>query len=265
MKDRIQLMNSLYSSINEDARLCKSRAGELEYFTTLHFIHQHLKEGHKILEVGAGTGRYSITLANEGYDVTAVELVDKNLEVLNKNKGCLKNIQAFQGDALDLSRFEDNSFDITLVLGPMYHLFSQEEKHKAIDEAIRVTKKGGMIFFAFLSIHGILWCNYLQGNFQTGLDVNFDKDFKPKSFVEQCFTGFQITDFEALFKDKNTEHITTVATDGIMELAQKRSDFKMTDHDFKQFLNYHINFCQQRELLGSSSHLLYICKKREIL
>ena len=71
-----------YSSRDEDSRLTRSRHGQLEYLTTMHYIQKYLKNGMKILEVGAGTGRYSISLAKMGYEVTAVELVKENLQVL---------------------------------------------------------------------------------------------------------------------------------------------------------------------------------------
>ena len=59
-------------------------------------------------------------------------------------------MKAYQGTALDLSRYQDNTFDITLLFGPMYHLFSYEDKLKALSEAKRVTKKDGIIFVAYV-------------------------------------------------------------------------------------------------------------------
>lgn len=259
--DRVSLLNNLYENFDEEARLCKSRHGELEYITTMEFIHRYATSGDSILEVGAGTGRYSIALAREGYNVTALELVDANLEIMKSKIAFQKNITALQGDALDLSRFPDNSFDLTLVLGPMYHLFSMEDLNRAIDEAIRVTKKNGVIFFAYLSVHGILYCNFLKGNFEAGCKINLDKDLSTKHELEQRFSAFEVEEFESLFKNKQTQFLTTVATDGVLELAEKRADFKMTDHDFKLYVKYHLRNCERRELLGSSSHLLYICKK----
>lgn len=262
MATRTEILNSIYSHYDEETRLTKSRAGELEFVTTMEYIHRHLFEGAKILETGAGTGQYSVRLAKEGYDVTAVELVEKNLEKLKKNAVYLNNIQALQGDATDLSLFGDKTFDVTLSLGPMYHLYEPEEVQKAIDEAIRVTKPGGVIMLAFLSVHAMMMNDYMKNNFEAGYKLNFDDENKVIHFKEQRFTGYNVQDFENLFIDKNVEHLTTVATDGSLQLAEKGKDFKLTDHHFKQFVKYHLANCEQRELLGSSSHLLYICRKK---
>ena len=261
MEKRVEILNQLYNSQDENGRLCNSRHGQLEYMTTMHFIHKFLQPESKIIEIGAGTGRYSVKLGQEGYDVTALELVESNLKVMKQNIGFLKNVNAIQGDALDLSRFKDNSFDVTLLLGPMYHLFREEDQHKALDEAIRVTKAGGVIFVAFLSVHGVLYSNFLKGNFDAGLKINLDENYKPMHFENQVFTAFEVSDFEKLFKNKAVKYITTAGTDSILELAENRKDFKMGDHDFNEFYKYHISCCERRELLAASNHLLYVCKK----
>ena len=82
---RAEIMNEFYGSINEDARLEKSRQGQLEYFVTMNYIHKFLKPGDRVLEIGAGTGRYSVALAKEGYKVSSVELVAGNLNKLREN------------------------------------------------------------------------------------------------------------------------------------------------------------------------------------
>ena len=105
--------------------------------------------------------------------------------------------------------------------------------------------------------------NYLQGNFADGFRENFTDDFKVRHFPEQFFTGFYIDEFEALFDTLHVQHITTVAADGILELAEMTKNFAMSDEDFDLFAKYHLHNCEKREYLGSSSHLLHICKKEQ--
>ena len=263
MSIRIEMINSFYDGYREDVRLEKSRHGQLEYFTTMHYINKMTAANTSVLEIGAGTGRYSIALAKKGYNVTAVELADKNLDILMENAKGIDNLHCYQGDALDLGRFDDNSFDLTLVLGPLYHLYAKEDMLKALNEAVRVTKPEGIIMTAFLSIHAIMHDDYLQGNFVYGFKENFTEDFKVKHFTEQLFTGFYIDEFEALFDTLHVKHITTIATDSILELAEMTKNFAMSDEDFDLFAKYHLHNCEKREYLGSSSHLLHICQKEQ--
>ncbi|MDO5327055.1 MAG: class I SAM-dependent methyltransferase [Clostridia bacterium] len=262
MTTRKQIISDFYSQANEDSRLQRSRHGQLEYAVTMHYIHRFAFPGANVLEVGAGTGRYSIALAKEGMHVTAVELAESNLAVLQEKSKGIDQLTAIQGDATDLSRFGDQTFDMTLVLGPLYHLYEKEEINQAIDEAIRVTKKDGIIFFAFLSVFGIMYANYLFGNWEAGQEENFTKDYQVRHFKEQLFTGYDVTEFEKLFTEKTVQWIATTGTDSVLEPIEDRHDFEISDKDFTAFVDWYLAFSEKRELLGNTNHLLYICRKR---
>lgn len=135
-----KLIKDKYEGYAEEDRFF-SKHQKVEYFTTMRYIKKYLKKGMKIIEIGAGTGAYSVELAKQGYDVTAVELVKRNLDVLKQNGKGIKNLHPIQGDALDLTKFAGNSFDMVLSFGPMYHLFDEKDKMKAIKEAVRICKK----------------------------------------------------------------------------------------------------------------------------
>lgn len=261
MSTRAEILSRFYGQADEDSRLRRTRHGQLEYAVTMQYIHRFATPGCRILEVGAGTGRYSLALAKEGMNVTALELLDCNLEVLRKNSRGVDHIRSLRGDATDLSRFEDRTFDLVLVLGPLYHLYEAEEIHKAIDEAIRVTKQNGTVLFAFLSVFGIMYANYFSGNWAAGREENFGKDYRIRHFKEQLFTGYDVVEFEKLFEDKPIRWITTTGTDGLLELIEERPDFGISDEDFRSLVDWYLAFSEKRELLGSTSHLLYICQK----
>ena len=112
---------------DEDARL-RSRHGMVEFLTTMRYIEKYLKLGSHVLEIGAGTGRYSHALAQKGYQVDAVELLEHNIEVFQQNTLPGEPVCVRQGNALDLSSFGDDTYDITLLLGPMYHLYTVEDQ-----------------------------------------------------------------------------------------------------------------------------------------
>ena len=263
MSTRKEIINDFYSQYDEDTRTTRSRHGQLEYATTMAYIHRYAKKGSKVLELGAGTGRYSIALAQEGMDVTAVELTEANLAVLRKRGEGVANLRIVPADATDLSQFPNDVFDITLSFGPMYHLYESEEVNRAIDEAIRVTKPGGVILFAFLSAFAIMYSNYVYGEtWKQGQEMNFTKEGRPLHFKEQLFTGYDIVEFEGLFKEKPVEWVATVGTDGMLEPLEHRPDFALSDEDFQAFVEWHLLFAEKRELLGATNHLLYVCKKR---
>ena len=262
MSTRQEIVGGFYARVSEDKRLTGRRAGQLESRTTREYIHRFAGKDSKVLEIGAGTGRYSIALALEGMDVMAVELFDCNLSVLKENGKGIANLHALQGDGTNLKMLEDASFDVTLCFGPMYHLYEAAEVHKAIGEAIRVTKPGGVILFAFLSVYGIMFANYLYGNWNDGITENFMEDYKVKHFKEQLFTGYDIVEFEELFTAKPVEKITVTGVDGPLEALEEHGELAMSDEDFDSFAKWYLSVCEKRELLGDTNHLLYICRKK---
>lgn len=261
MSTREEIVSGFYGQYSEDTRLLRSRHGQLEYAVTMHYIHRFAGRGARVLELGAGTGRYSTALAREGMDVTAVELVEGNLAVLKENAAGLDGLRAYQGDATDLSRFADDSFDVTLVFGPMYHLYEPEEVDRAIDEAIRVTRTGGTLLFAFISVYAIMYANYFFGNWALGQEENFTEDYRVRHFKEQLFTGYDVAEFEKLFERRPVTWITTAGVDGLLEPIEKRPDFDIPEKDFQAFTDWYLAFAEKRELLGCTNHLLYICRK----
>ena len=261
MEGREKIVNEFYAQYVEDTRLDRSRRGQMEYFTTMHYIHQYLKPGMKVVEIGAGTGRLSLDLAKEGYDVTAVEYTDANFEKLQKNAESFNNVTTIQGDAVNLHQLEDSTYDVTLLFGPMYHLYSEEDQLAALKEASRITKPDGKVFIAFISVYAIMYANYFYGNWAEGQKEIFTDDYQVRHFKEQVFTGYDVTEFEQLFTEKPVEWITTAGVDGLIEPIEKRADFDLSDDDFKAFATWYLTFAEKRELLGGTNHLLYICRK----
>ncbi len=94
------VVTQFYNTISEEDRL-QDKHGQVEFRTTMKYIHEYLKSGMRILEIGAGTGRYSLALAGEGYEVDAVELVENNIEVFRAKMQGETKVSLIQGNAMD--------------------------------------------------------------------------------------------------------------------------------------------------------------------
>lgn len=261
MANRENIINNFYNNYDEDTRLVGSNHSRVEFLTTTHYIDRFLKPGMRILEVGAGTGRYSLHYATLGYQVNSIEFVQHNIDVLKSNIAEGMNITAQQGDALDLSRFDDNTFDVTLVLGPLYHLYNQADYNQAIAEAIRVTRPGGIVAFAYLTSDSIMVDWAIENhNLITGQNVDFDENFKIINYEEGVFAAFYVSEFCDMMSNYNVTFLHNVATDGITHHIKDRID-ALTEEEFEVWMRYHLSTCERIDLQGYSNHMLYICTK----
>mgnify|MGYP005759116979 FL=1 len=260
----IHYLNEFYSHYDEDGRLSKKH-GSVEFLTTMRYIGKYIKPGDRVLEVGAGTGRYSHALARQGYAVDAVELIGHNIDVFQNNTQPGENISITQGNALDLSAFSDNTYDITLLLGPLYHLYTKEDKRQALREAIRVTRPGGVIFTAYVISDGCLLDEgFLRRNINVAEYVKTGlldgETFAAKSEPKDLFELVRKEDVDELMRDFPTTRLHYVASDGCALLLRDAID-AMDDDAFALYLNYHFATCERADLLGVTSHALDVFRK----
>ena len=256
-------LEEYYNAYDEEGRLL-SRHGQVEYLTTMKYIEKCLKglSDPSIIEVGAGTGRYSVTLAKRGLRVTAVELIEHNLEILRSKLDGTESITAKQGNALDLSVFPEATFNLTMVLGPMYHLYTKEEKLKALSEAVRVTKPGGYILVAYCMneptvIQYVFGMNHLREVMELNmLTSDWHCISEPKDLFEMVRTE-EIADLDSAVPVKR---IKLVATDGATNYKREYID-AMDDETFDKWMDYHFTICERQDLIGASHHTLDILQK----
>lgn len=255
-------LEQYYNKFNEEKRLDR-RHGNVEFVTSMKYIHKYL-EGMpeaKILDIGAGTGRYSVALAEEGYDVTAVELVKYNLGILKAKKSSVK---AYQGNALKLSRFADNTFDMALLFGPMYHLYSFEDKRKALEEAKRVTKPGGVILVAYCMNEFCVITHAFKENFAKECveQGKLTKDFQSVSSKEDLYDYVRIEDINKLYQAADLERLQIIAADGPANYLRPVLN-AMDEETYQLFIEYHLATCERQDLIGASAHTVDILRKKQ--
>lgn len=286
-------LEEYYNKFNEEKRL-DSRHGQVEFLTSMKYIHECIAlvtgQGFsadaagekpscdaeekktscdaagtlpaassrtaplKILDIGAGTGRYSVALAEEGYDVTAIELVKYNLGILKSKNSTVK---AMQGNALNLKKLADNTFDITLLFGPMYHLFGFEDKCRALSEARRVTKPGGMILVAYcMNEYGVLTYAFKEKHVLECVQENrLTEDFHTISAKENLYDYVRIEDIDAFNQTTGLKRYKIISPDGPANYMRMYLN-SLSEEEFQLFINYHLSTCERMDLIGAGAHTL---------
>lgn len=260
-------LEEYYNKFNEEKRL-NSRHGQVEFRVSMKYIQEYLKECEdagrarseiRLLDIGAGTGRYSVAIANEGYDVTAVELVKHNLGLLKAKNSSVK---AMQGNALRLRKLEDEQFDVTLLFGPMYHLFSEEDRLKALSEAKRVTKKGGVILVAYvMNEYGILTYAFKEKHVMECVEQKrFTEDFHTVSEPKDLYDYVRLEDINALNEKAGLERIKILSPDGPANYMRTFLN-QLSDEEFEVFVQYQMATCERPDLIGAGAHTVDILRK----
>lgn len=258
----ISWLEQYYAAYDEEGRLA-SRHGQVEYQTTLRYLHRYLEPGARLLEIGAGTGRYSLALAREGYRVDAVELVQHNIEKLRAKLQQGDRLTIRQGDALDLSAYPSNAHDGVLLLGPMYHLYTRPQQVRALSEAVRVAKPGGHLFVAYCMNEATVICYaFRQGHLRECLENGmFTEDFHCVSTPKDLFQLMRTEEIDSLNAEQPVRRLALVAADGATNYMRETVD-GMDDETFGQYLRYHYAICERADLVGASHHTLDILQKQ---
>ena len=252
-----------YNKFNEEKRL-DSRHGKVEYITSMKYIHKYIpadrdKSEVRILDIGAGTGRYSVALAEEGYDVTAIELVKHNLGLLKAKNSSVK---AKQGNALNLKKYPENYYDVVLLFGPMYHLYTYEDKLKALTEARRVCKVGGVILVAYImNEYGVITYGFKEKHIMESLEKGkLTDDFQIVSEAEDLYDYMRLENINKLNEDADLERIQIITPDGPAKFIRPFLN-ALTEEEFDMFIKYHLSICERQDILGASAHTLDVLRK----
>ena len=261
-----------YNKFNEDKRLL-SRHGRIEFVNTLRhadiIIDRILKENSskgmgknnsdiKILDIGAGTGAYSGYYSEKGYDVSAVELVKHNISRLKKKYPLVK---AWQGNALNLKKFEDDSFDICLLFGPLYHLFTKEDKVRCLQEAKRVTKKGGYILAAYvMNEYSVIMYAFKENKILECIEHNrLSEDYHTINSENDLYDYVRIEDINSYNESAGLERDYIFTPDGAANYMREHLK-RMTEEEFAKFVEYQFVISTRSDLIGAGAHTVDVLK-----
>ena len=239
-----------------------------EKYITVRMMERYIRPGDTILDIGGGPGHSSVHWAKQGHRVTLLDLSDENVRFAKKKaRQYGVKITAAQGNALDLSRFDDSSFDVVFLMGPLYHLMNEESRIRAIEEAKRVLKPGGFLFSSFILMFGgvIYGLRELQETILMPREqAFFEVAAKDESLAFDAFTYAwmtTVTDAKKLLESIHGLRTETVfGQESILAPygnALSRSPRKIRE----AWYEYALRFCGKEDYLTHSEHLMIVSGK----
>jgi S-adenosylmethionine-dependent methyltransferase len=266
-------IKAYYSVFDEQHRLEKAE-GRLEFDICKSIILRYLNKSDRILDLGGGAGKYSIELAKQGYNVTLADLSERLLEqaktYVEENK--LPSLQSYDAvNSVNLSRYDDKSFDVIILFGPMYHLLDIDERNKCISEVYRVLKPNGIIFVSFVPyLTGAVGIVSRALYFPQQVDAdNLSEVFETGRFRNNANVGFQegyypeSKEIEQLFREYNFSQILLRSIRGFGYNREEKL-YELSEKDISLF-NKMIELINKTStnpaIIETCGHALYIGRK----
>lgn len=263
--NEIEIVKQNYD-LNAQAEWERLEGFHFEFEITKCYLKKYLK-GSTVLDIGGGPGRYSIHLAEQGYDVTLVDLSDGNIALARqKISERSLNIKTHVCDARDLSALNLGQFDNVLLMGPLYHLSDANDRQKCVSQAMAHLKEGGTLFASFISITGGL--NYYLDECpeklinEPALDL-FDRMERDESWSGMAFTQATFTnsvEIEPLFNKSGLTKLSLFGQEGITGTRLSYLE-KCSEEVRNLYMSLSLRLCENEKYFAYSNHLMYIGKK----
>jgi ubiquinone/menaquinone biosynthesis C-methylase UbiE len=265
-----------FNGINEWDRLEKDAYGRVQFHIHNHYLHKHIRKGDRVIEIGAGPGRFTIELAKLGAIISVVDISNVQLQ-LNEQKvreaGLEDKIEWRKKlDILDLNGIPDNEYESVVCYGgPLSYVL--ERVDQALSEVIRVTKPGGIILTSVMSCLGTyrhLIRNVYEAEKQLGLEI-FDELTKTGDVygklasrgTNQCHM-FRWSEYSDVLS-KHPVEILDASAANFLSTGEYNSEFInniMKDRKlWETFLKWELDFAKEPGAIDGSTHMIAILRK----
>lgn len=254
--EKADTVMAFYNASDEHCRLTKNKHSQIEYLITMKYLKEVIPENSRILDCCAGTGVYAFELA-KCHQVVASDLSEKHVNKMWRlQEACPMLQEIHQLDVCDMNVFEDESFDVVLCMGALYHLFDYEKRMNAIRECMRVCKKQGILVFAYLNKWGSFY-NGLINNLKS-LDLLY-REYDTGNH-EDVFFRTTATEMNEICQVLHLECLYNIGVDHFAFLSSERID-AMNDEEYERLLDYQMKATQEPNINGVSLHGLWIGRK----
>ena len=257
------------SAEEEWSRLDRHR---IEFAVTLRIMRDYLpRPPATIADIGGGPGRYSFTLARQGYRMTLVDLSRGCLD-LAKQKG-LENKLSLDGylhaNATDLHELGDESFDVVLLMGPLYHLTLAEDRRVAVSEARRILKPDGLIFASVITRYApIRWTARYEP--ASSYHIEFAKKVMDTGTWKGTGEAYGFgrancyftrpSEVRLLMEEADFKTLTIIGCEGAVSMVDEGVN-QLQGELFESWVDVSYKMGKDPDALGAAEHLLYVGRK----
>ena len=242
----------------------------VEMAITKRWLARVVKAGDKVCEIGVGGGHYTEFLARRGCRLHLVDVSARLLDAVTEKlrKGGLADALAgcHHASGARLEGLQSESLDLVLLMGPLYHLRSLEERRRSVQESARILKKGGTLFAAGINrlayLRDLLRMNFAPASERVAFhqqylrDGNLDPEHAPPIGWAHLTTA---AEFLSLFEERfergaflGVESFTTMYQKTVSGLPAAEAEL---------WLDLVEETGQTPEGIGQSDHFLFVGRK----
>lgn len=241
-----------------------------EFEVTKRYMLQYMEGPRKVLDIGGGPGRYAIFLAQQGHEVTLVDLSGKHIrQAIEKAEEAGVRLEgSIHGNALLLHEYlyREEQYDVVLLMGPLYHLLREEDRIQSVREALRMLRPGGLLFASFISNYAPIhdYASELLDFGETDRLLQFLKDGQNQAAQDDFTTAYFSSPEEsrALLESAGLEELVFAGVENVL-CGKEKKFHELSGKQQEKWLDLAWRLSADPKLLGMSQHFLYIGKKPE--
>jgi ubiquinone/menaquinone biosynthesis C-methylase UbiE len=256
---------------DEWERLRATRKATFEFENTVEYLKAHLPESGHVLDAGGGAGRYTVWLAEHGYEVTLVDLSDEQRRIAQQkveDRNLSNHVSIEAGDIRSLAG-SDGTYDAVLCCGgPLSHVVDADERATTLQELWRVATAGAPVFISVMGRLAVLQSitksaphlyPLLPHLAETG---DWSREVAQESLDEPEFVECHFFRVEELKRDLDREGFDVVAIAGLEGVASN-FDHEVEEANEKQqeYLAEVVQETREDEAVADlSNHILAVCR-----
>ena len=254
----------------EWTRLVSTPADEIKLHIHAHYLQQYIERGHRVLDLGAGAGRFTQILVNVGASVVAADISPRQLEL---NKRFAHDLDFARGitdwiqlDMCNMHALADATFDAVVCYGnPLGYVF--EKRDEAFRELLRVLKPCGKAFLSVSSLWGSAH-EFLTSALTLSRDKNAeiirtgDIYFDASEGLRHRCHMFRATEFREFLQSHAVGVLNLSASNCLSAVwGEKLNDIRADDERWNELLEMELEACQQPGCLDMGTHLICVAEK----